>query len=188
MLVSVALRFCGICERCNGQSNNRSDLCPKVRTQTTVVAGYFPGFAEDLTGWETSIDQYGTVTQAINWYGPAHDGKGPETRNSNVNATTVQSIVDSISQIDRLGIARLNQHFCIDDAELVYIVARQIGFQTTISPYTFAYFATREQLPDRAAKALAQFQQVWNEIEELSPYTTKQHWNEANKAVNPSGG
>jgi hypothetical protein len=188
MLVGVAMHNCGICDRCNDQWNSRSDLFPKVRTKATVVAGFFPGFAEDLTGWETAIDSAGRITQNINWYPPAHDGKGPETRCSEISSTTVQAIVDSISLIDRLGIARLNEHFCIDDAELVYIVARDIGFQTTMSPYTFAFFAAREQLPDRAANALAQFQAVWNEIESVSPYNTRQHWNEANKAVNPSGG
>ena len=188
MLVGVALRNCGICDRCNEQPNSRSDLFPKVRGKTTIVAGFFPGFAEDLTGWETSIDSSGAVTQRIDWYGPAHNGKQPETLVDKIGTAAVQAIQRSISKIDRLGVARVNQHFCIDDAELVYIVARDIGFQSTMSPYTFAFFAVREQLPDRAADALAQFQAVWNEIDAISPYSTQTHWNEANKTINPSGG
>lgn len=188
MFVGVALRNCGICDFCNDQTNSRSDLFPRVQTKATVVAGFFPGFVEDLTGWETAIDSTGRVMQKIDWYPPVHNGKGPETRCNTISSATVQAIVDSINQIDRLGIARLNQHFCIDDAELVYIVAREIGFQTTMSPYTFALFSAREQLPDRAANALSQFQAVWNEIESVSPYSTQQHWNEASNSVNPSGG
>ncbi|MFO0945397.1 MAG: hypothetical protein U1D30_05535 [Planctomycetota bacterium] len=188
MLISVALGNCGICDRCNNKLNSRSDVCPKVRDKTTIVAGFFPGFSEDLTGWETSIDSSGTVTQRIDWYGPAHDGRRPETRFEKVSSSAVQAIERSISKIDRLGVARLNQHFCIDDAELVYIVARDIGFQTTMSPYTFAFLAAREQLPDRAADALAQFQAAWHEIEAISPYSTQQHWKKGNKEVNPGGG
>lgn len=178
----------GRCPKCYARFTRDRDPKSQIPTDALVVAGFHPGFAEDLTSWETQITAEGSLRQTIRWYEYAHGRRAPESRTAKLNDDCVLNIVALIQEIDRLGIAKLNQHFCIDDVERVYIIAPDIGFHASIAPYTFQHFAAREPIAERAITGLKTFRAAWDSIEAISPYTTSMHWKRANNEVNPSGG
>lgn len=154
------------------------DPIPRISPDTIVRAGFFPGWAKDLTGWETEILWDGYLFQTINWHEYSHGKKYPECHVAKLNDECVLEIFSLIQGIDRLGIANLNQLVRFDDLELVYIEVPDIGFYASVSAYTFERLAAFEPIAERALAGLKTFRSAWDRIESVSPYTTSMHWDD----------
>lgn len=170
----------GRCPKCYASFTRGRDPKSQIPMDTLVMAGFHPGFAEDLTSWETQITGQGMLRQTIRWYEHLHGRRAPESRTAKISDDCALNIVALVQEIDRLGIAELNQHFCISDVEHVYIIVPDIGFHASIAPYTLEHFAACEPIAERALAGLKTFRAAWDSIEAISPYTTSMHWKRAN--------
>jgi hypothetical protein len=173
-LKAVRNRF-GRCEPCYERFTRGRDISSHL-PKHAVFASYGPGFAEDLTSWDTVIRFDGKLEQTIRWYEYVHGKRGTEIRKAVVDDDGVLEVLAKIEAIDRLGIATLNKHHCMDDAEMIFISAPELGFHASISLYTFSFVAKRESMSGIVKSGLETFRVAWQAIESRSPYRTSMHW------------
>lgn len=172
---AVRNRF-GRCEPCYERFTRGRDISSHLPKHAAVIASFGPGFAEDLTSWDTEIRFDGKLVQTIRWWEYVYGKRGTEVREAVVGDDRVLEILGKIEAIDRLGIAMLNKHYCVDDAETIFISAPELGFHASTSLYTFSFMAKRESMSDIAKSGLETFRVAWQAIESHSPYRTSMHW------------
>ncbi|QDU86795.1 hypothetical protein Pla175_01470 [Pirellulimonas nuda] len=171
ILLSTTMETGGLCMPCFKQME-RVTSERQYSDSLAVSAHFHPGFADDLTSWETSVYLDGSVQQDINWYTPHHRRKR-ELRTTTITDSQVDEIVNAIRGIDLNGLAAIP--FCVDDVEIVSITSPKLNIDVRTSPYTFEYFARTEKLPDGAINGILSFMHAWKTIDGLSPYTTSEH-------------
>jgi len=136
-----------------------------------VRAAFSPGFAEDLTGWETSFFADGRVQQSIRWYAPIH-GKGQsKTQTTSISVSEIASANSVLRSIDISGLAILKQHIGIDDAPIVHLFSPSLGIHVAIDQWDYS----DDRIPIVAKSAVDTFQRAWTTLDSLSPYTLRQH-------------
>ncbi|MEX1224890.1 MAG: hypothetical protein WEA31_10125 [Pirellulales bacterium] len=172
ILRSTAMETGGLCMPCFKQMG-RSATERQYSDSLTVTAHFHPGFADDLTSWQTSVSLDGTVRQDINWYRPLHHRKR-ELKTAKIAELHVDEIINAIRGIDLAGLAE--NPICVDDAEIIYISSPKLNVDACTSPYTFEYIARTEELPDNVISGIFSFLHAWKLIDGLSPYTTLEHW------------
>lgn len=136
-----------------------------------VCAAFFPGFAEDLTGWETSFFSDGRVQQSIRWCARVHGKANAKTLSTSLTPLQIGSINSALQSIDISGLAILKQHLTIDDAAIVHLFSPCLGIHVGVDQWDYR----NDDIPLVARCAVESFQRTWTLIDSLSPYTLKQH-------------
>lgn len=169
-LAAVLDKF-GRCEACYASFTKGRNISAQLPPNAVVWAGYFPGFADDLTSWETVVRYDGSLTQTIRWYERVQPGRTTETLEAVVADADIGRLITEIEAIDRLGIAALRPYF-MDDAATIFIVAPELGFHASLD---LGALSENEQRPKVARNGQATFNAAWKTIESLSPYTLRSH-------------
>lgn len=150
---------------------------PKLEPDAIIQARFFPGFATDLTSWETQITKTGKVIQKINWWRRGSSkGSEVEIRGGIASVGDVQRLEALIQELDITGVKKMSEEACVDDAELISFLIPSLQFHETVSPYTFEYIDREHGLSDSARAGLSSFRKIWDHIESVSPYSTVEHW------------
>ena len=150
---------------------------PKLEADAIVFASFSPGFATDLTSWDTQILKSGKVVQEIDWWKP--DGpkrRGTETRETQISSDSIDALRGVIDGLDVEGIDEITQQICVDDAELISLIVPSRKLQRAVSPYTYEFIDREHGLTARARSGLKSFRAAWDLIDSVSPYSTKEHW------------
>ena len=135
-------------------------------------ATYFPGFAEDLTTWDTVCFDNGSVIQSIRW-SPAVHGKDrqPELK-AQLNDARVAQLHDALALIDLASLAVFKQWMCVVDAPFVNIFSPRHNLHVTVDQFGL----DDEDLPEAAKAGVQQFQAAWELLDSFSPHTIAEHY------------
>ena len=124
----------GRCNACFGKLAALPDVFA-AEDKLLVRLHYFPGFAEDLTTWDTSIlDDY-TLKQRICWYPPVHGTDRPSELTTQVSASQLASISSTLSAIDLASLAVFKNWLCVDDAPFVHLFAPRNNIHVTVDQF-----------------------------------------------------
>lgn len=158
------------CDSCLLELQSRPDAFD-APAGLIVRANFSPGFAEDLTGWETSIYADGRVQQSIRWYAPVHGKANSTTQSTSVSVSDIECVNSALQAIDMSGLAILKQHVGTDDAPIVHLFSPSLGIHVAIDQWDYS----DDRIPPVAQRAVDTFQRAWTILDSLSPYTLKQH-------------
>lgn len=153
---------------------------PKLGPDAIIHASFFPGFATDLTSWETEITASGAVIQRIHWRRPDSSWRREEQiLKGEASGAAIADLESLIAALDIAGVEQMAKETCIDDAELITLLVPSREFWGTASVYTFEFVDREHRFSDLARRGLSSFRAVWDWIESVSPYTTTRHWKES---------
>ncbi len=137
-----------------------------------VRANYHPGFAEDLTTWHTEFFTDGRIKQSIRWYPDVHGQGRPPVLTGKLGADDVTRVSDALSAIDLSRLAVFKNWTCVDDAPFVHVFAPEFHVHVTVDQFGL----DDQEIPKEAIEGLTSFQQAWELIDSLSPYTLATHF------------
>lgn len=130
---------------------------------------YHPGFAEDLTSWETEIEQDGRLRQSVRICRFSPYEKRTERHEAHLSASEVMELERLIAATDFLAVAAAAKSVCVDDAEHIHI---KVGGPTKRDINAPLLFWNYQQKRDEsvACPALADAIRLWQAIDRLSPH------------------
>ena len=174
----TADRYCGRCKHCSARTLDENEIFTPSN-HLLVYASFFPGFAEDLTSWETFLHFEGQLLQAINWDTPVNPPGRRVHERRTVQVTTQQlgAVTVALSKVDILGLQQLKGHLCMDGAGHMHLHSRKFGLKATISAGVINSPTRSHGILLEAQSSLSAFRSAWNVIDCLAPYTTKMHRN-----------
>jgi hypothetical protein len=174
----TADRYFGRCKQCSARTNDESkNLTPS--NQLLVRAAFSPGFAEDLTSWETFLHFDGQLLQAINWHTPGNPLRRRVHERLTIKVTTQQldAATAALSKVGSLGLHQFKGHFWMDDAARMHLYSPKFRINATVQPCVKGLSTQPDGISPDVESSLSTFRNAWDVIESLSPYTTKMHRN-----------
>lgn len=159
---------CGSCFKELSHSRDALSLPADAIARVT----YFPGFAEDLTTWNTTFYNDGTVTQLIHWYPPVHGEKRRPELHAQLDVANLSLINETLSSIELTSLAQFKHWMCVDDAPFVHIFSPRHNLHVSVDQCGL----DDDEMPEVAKAGVDQFQTAWKLLDSLSPYTVDEHY------------
>lgn len=159
------------CESCFARIAQRSDAFALPGGVLACVS-YHPGFAEDLTTWDTFFFADGTVKQSIRWYPPVHGKDRKPELASRLDDVQLAQLDEALASIDLASLAIFKRCLCIDDAPFVHIFSPRHNLHVTVDQFGL----DDDDLPEAAKSGRQQFQAAWELLDSFSPHTIAEHY------------
>ncbi len=149
-----------------------------------VAVSFSPGFSCDLTSWITHVHKDGKIEQAIRRYKPGYNWTGNVDqilKTCVIDPSDVSQLETAIQLIDPFQVDEIDKEFIIDDAATVHLSIPSISLSKTLALFFIEY--DMKEKPSQYQKvqieAFRTFQNVWQIIDDLSPYSTREHWEQS---------
>lgn len=136
-----------------------------------VRVAYFPGFAQDLTGWDTFFFDDGLVQQVIRWQSPVRSSGCPSEILTEISIDTIHLISARLAAIDFASLAAFRFSVHVDDAPSVHLFSPIHNLHVLLDQWC----VDKQTLSDLNFLGASQFQAVWCLLDSLSPYTLAEH-------------
>ena len=159
------------CDDCFARLAERPEALA-LPDHVTVCASYHPGFAEDLTAWDTFFFGDGAIKQKIRWYPPVHGKDRQSELTANLDDAKVAQLNEVLASIDLASLARFKRWMCVDDAPFVHIFSPRHNLHVSVDQFGL----DDDDMPDTAKAGVRQFQVAWELLDSFSPYTMAAHY------------
>jgi hypothetical protein len=135
-----------------------------------LTVSYHPGFAEDLTSWETEVERDGRLRQSVRICRYSPNEKRNEQHESRLSADQVAELERLVAATDFLAVSTAAKRVCIDDAEHIDIKVDGPPEQVISAPLLFWHHLQKRD-KSLACPALADAMRLWQSIDRLSPHS-----------------
>jgi len=136
-----------------------------------IIYKYHPGFAHDLTSWQTVIEQDGRLTEVVSICLASEEYRSRSLAlASNLTAPDTAELTTLIAATDFDAINSLSKRHCVDDAAHISItVCDDAGTRCFHGPLLFWKWI-EERAGVTPSSELASALRLWEKIEQLSPW------------------
>ncbi len=138
---------------------------------TLVAVTYAPGFAADLTSWETCFFEDGSIRQSIRWYKPVHGSDREPERTGSLSDLQFSELNQWLAAIDLAKLNAYRRCLTVDDMPSVHLYSPSHNLHVGVTLWS----AGDDKLSEDAREGRDQFQQAWRWIDSLSPYSILEH-------------
>jgi hypothetical protein len=179
-LQTTAIRTGGYCMPCYQRINApqiqyspRQIIRPEFNDNTLINSGYFPGFGQDLTFWQTQILNNGQLQQYLNWDNHP-DNLVNEIFTTQLSETERDQIQQFINQLNLTGIELAESYFSVSGPLTFQMEIPSINLKKEL--VSFDFFKEECTNDDFAWKSVQTYFKLWEYIDSLSQYRLKQHF------------
>ena len=159
------------CDSCFARFDERPEAFA-LPDRVTVRVSYHPGFAEDLTTWDTFYFDDGAIKQIIHWYPPVHGRDRQPELTANLDDAKLAQLNEVLASIDLASLAVFKRWMCVDDAPFVHIFSPRHNLHVSVDQIGL----DDADMPDTAKAGVRQFQAAWKMLDSFSPYTIAAHY------------
>lgn len=134
-----------------------------------LTVHYHPGFAEDLTSWETEIHRDGSLMQTVHICRFMPHEERTEQHQSLLTAVEVAELERLVAATDFTAIVAAMEEFCVTDVESISIQVEGSQQQILHAPLLFWHLM---QKLDKSYEcpAVADAIRLWQAVDRCSPH------------------
>jgi hypothetical protein len=128
-----------------------------------------PGFAEDLTSWDTEIERDGRLRQTVRICRFTPYQKRTERHETQLAPDQIAELERLIAATDFSAVAVASKRVCVDDVELMHIRVEGPPAPVISAPLPFLDYLQRRD-KSLACPAVTDALRLWKAVDRLSPH------------------
>lgn len=139
------------------------------RAMPWITVKYHPGFALDLTSWETCIESDGSLLQTVHVSSVAPREERTERFSTQLSPEQISELRRLIASTDFNAITEAARRFVIDDAELCSVTVQQ-GDTVSHFEASLQWWPLAQQQGSVPQFDLSSALRLWHALDAVSPY------------------
>jgi hypothetical protein len=134
-----------------------------------ITVNYHPGFAEDLTSWETCIESDGSLSQTVHVCRFAPREERTERFSARLSPEQISELRRLIAGTNFNAVNEAARSFVIDDAEHCSVRVRQ-GDTISFFDASLLWWSFAQQRGSAPQFDLSPALRLWHTLDAISPY------------------